>query len=121
MAKNILIAEDEKPMAKALELKLTKEGFSVSVALDGEEALGLIEKKKFDLMLLDIMMPKVDGFAVLTKIKEQKIQLPVIVSSNLSQVEDIERAKALGAVDFLVKSNVTLADIITKIKQILKI
>jgi DNA-binding response OmpR family regulator len=121
MAKNILIAEDEKPMAKALELKLTKEGFNVSVAYDGEEALNLIAKKKFDLMLLDIMMPKVDGFSVLTKLNEEKLKLPVIVSSNLSQVEDIERAKSLGAVDFLVKSNVTLAEIIQKIKAILKI
>jgi len=121
MSKNILIAEDERPMAKALELKLTKEGFAVTVAYDGQEALDKLSVGSFDLMLLDIMMPQVDGFAVLAKMKEQKIKTPVIVSSNLSQVEDIERAKSLGAVDFIVKSNVTLAEIIQKIKALLKI
>ncbi|PIR93812.1 response regulator [Candidatus Falkowbacteria bacterium CG10_big_fil_rev_8_21_14_0_10_39_11] len=116
MSKKILIVEDEKPMAKALELKLTSEGFEVEIAADGVKAIELLESGAFDLMLLDLVMPGLDGFGVLQQIKDKNIKTNVIVSSNLGQEEDFKRAKDLGAVDYLVKSDTTLAQIVEKIK-----
>jgi two-component system, OmpR family, response regulator VicR len=120
MAKKILIAEDERPMAKALQLKLTKEGFEAVNAYNGDEALELLDNGKFDLMLLDIMMPNTDGFAVLEALKKKNISLPIIVTSNLSQEEDIAKAKKLGAKDFLVKSDVPINKIVEKVNNLLK-
>lgn len=116
--KIILIAEDEKPMAKALELKLGREGFQTLVASDGEEALSLLVKAKADLMLLDLIMPKIDGFRVLERMKAEHITTPVIVLTNLSQAEDEKRAKDLGAKDFFVKADTPIADIVKHVKQL---
>ncbi|MBI4252908.1 response regulator [Candidatus Uhrbacteria bacterium] len=118
--KKILIIEDEKSMARALELKLAFAGFESKAAGNGEEGLALLEKETFDLVLLDIIMPKIDGFAVLEALKEKKIKTPVIVLTNLSQDEDEKRAKSLGAKDFLVKSNTSIATIVEKVGQFLK-
>src|SRR5210317_829573 len=103
--KKILIAEDEKPMARALGLKLEHNGFEVTNAYNGQEALDAMAEEKFDLLLLDLMMPKVGGFEVLEEIKKKKIDIKVIVTSNLSQPEDSEKARSLGAIDYFVKSN----------------
>ena len=119
MAKKILIAEDERPMAKALQLKLTKEGFEAVNAYDGDEALELLSKGEFDLMLLDIMMPNTDGFGVLEALKKKGVKLPIIVTSNLSQEEDIAKAKSLGASDFLVKSDVPINKIVERVNKLL--
>jgi DNA-binding response OmpR family regulator len=119
--KKLLLAEDERAIAKALQLKLSLSGFEVEVASNGEEALALIKTKKFDLLLLDIMMPKMDGFTVMEEMKKLKNKTPVIVLSNLSQEDDADRAKKLGAVDFCIKSNTPLAEIIEKIKKFLKV
>ena len=120
-SKKLLIAEDERSIAKALQLKLSISGFEVSLASNGEEALALMKEKKFDLLLLDIMMPKMDGFSVMEAMKKLKNKTPVIILSNLSQEDDAERAKALGAVDFFIKSNTPLTDIIEKVKKFLKV
>lgn len=120
MAKKILIAEDEKSIGQALVLKLEGAGFETKHVLDGEEALKALEDEKFDLAILDLMMPKLDGFGVLTGMKEKKISTPAIVASNLSQVEDEEKAKSLGAKDYFVKSDVPLTEIVSKIENILK-
>jgi DNA-binding response OmpR family regulator len=117
--KKVLIVEDEKPMARALQLKLEKEGFAVRTVFDGDEALELLLKEKFDIVLLDIMMPKKDGFAVLAELRERKDSTPVVVSTNLGQEEDAERAKKLGAQDYFVKSNTPIAEVIEHIKQTL--
>ena len=117
MTNKILVAEDEKPMAKALELKLTSVGFEVEVAFDGEEAIKKIKDNKYDLILLDLVMPKVDGFEVLKEIQKLKLATPVIVSSNLSQEEDRKKAKDLGAKDYFVKSDTTLNELVEKVKQ----
>ncbi len=114
----ILIAEDEKSMAKAMGLKFQKSGFDPTLVFDGEEAIAALEKSSFDLLLLDLIMPKLDGFGVLEKIKEKKIKIKVIVTSNLSQEEDIKRAKGLGAVDYIVKSNTQIQDIVNKVKTL---
>ncbi len=117
--KKILIAEDEKPMANALGLKLRSAGFETTLVYDGESAIAVGKDSSFDLILLDLVMPKKDGFFVLAELKKLKIATPVIVSSNLSQDEDIKRAKDLGARDYFIKSDTTLADIVEKVKRIL--
>jgi DNA-binding response OmpR family regulator len=113
----ILVAEDEKPLAKALQLKLMNSGFEVEVAGDGAEALEKIKSTKYDLLILDLVMPGVDGFAVLTALKAENNPLPVLVISNLSQNEDIAKVKELGAKDYFIKSNVQLPEIVEYIKK----
>ncbi|NMC51832.1 response regulator [Candidatus Kuenenbacteria bacterium] len=117
--KNILIVDDEKPIANALCIKLKKEGFNAEVVSNGEEALSKITTGHFDLIFLDLMMPKVSGFEVLEVLKSRKNKIPVIVSSNLSQAEDIGKAKSLGAVDYFVKSDTTLSEAVAKVKKFL--
>ena len=116
--KRILIIEDEKPLARALELKLTHAGFETKNAANGEEGLALLKQESFDLILTDLMMPKVDGFAVLTALREWGNTTPVIVLTNLSQVEDERRARMLGAMGFFVKSDISVAEIVERIRQV---
>lgn len=115
--KQILIIEDEKPMANALELKLTKAGFKTTIAYDGLEAERILKQKKFDLILLDLVLPKKDGFALLADSKRENDKTPIIVMTNLSQEEDKIRAKELGALDYIVKSDISLADVVQRIKD----
>ncbi len=117
--KKILIIEDERPISRALELKLTRAGFNAKTAADGEEGIHYLEKEKVDIILLDLVMPKKDGFAVLATLKERGIKTPVLVLSNLGQQEDFDRAKALGAKEFFIKSNTPIADIVHHIENIL--
>ena len=119
MSKRILIVDDEKPLAKALSLKLGHEGYEAKAVFNGAEAIETLKKESFDLVLLDLVMPQEDGFSVLSKMGAVKGKTIVIVSSNLSQEEDIDKAKALGATDYFVKSDTTLADIVLKIKKYL--
>lgn len=115
--KRILVAEDEKPMANALRLKLQREGFAVDVAPDGEQAMAMITQGKYDAIILDLVMPKMNGFDVLESIQELAEKPKVIVASNLSQEQDAKRAKNLGADDYFVKANTPLQDIVEKVKQ----
>lgn len=114
--KRILIAEDEKPMANALSLKLRSVGFETTLVNEGESAVSAAHESHFDLIILDLVLPKKDGFSVLLELKKLNIATPVIICSNLSQDEDIKRAKALGARDYFVKSDITLAEIVEKVK-----
>jgi DNA-binding response OmpR family regulator len=114
--KKILIVEDEKPMARALELKLTNAGYEVTTASDGKCGLDCLGKEDVDLILLDLIMPNLDGFGVLEALKAQGNKTPVIVLSNLSQEEDEARATALGAKGFFIKSNTPIADIVAQVK-----
>lgn len=117
--KRVLVAEDEKSHSQALVLKLKNSGFDVTTVQDGEEAMKLIREQKFDFLTLDLMMPKMDGYAVLTEIKKGGIMLPTMVLSNLSQPEDEKRARDLGAVEFLNKANTSIADVVDKIKVLI--
>jgi len=117
----ILIADDNKAIAMALDLKLQNEGFEVKTVFNGNEALAELEKEKFDLLILDLIMPQLNGFGVLKGIKEKGIKTPVIVSSDLSQTEDINKVKELGAVDFFVKSDMSVVEMVQKIKEYFKI
>lgn len=116
--KKILIIEDERPLARALELKLTHVGFETKTAVNGEEGLAILQKESFDLILTDLVMPKVDGFAVLTALRERGNTTPVIVLTNLSQAEDESRARTLGAAGFLVKSDISVSEIVERIKYV---
>ena len=118
--KRILIIEDEKPMAKALALKLARAGYDAVIAHNGQEGLDVLEKEAFDLILLDIVMPKLDGFGVLEALKKRENKTPVAMLSNLSQEEDEKKAKALGAPEFFIKSNTPIADIVAHVQTILQ-
>jgi DNA-binding response OmpR family regulator len=119
MGKKILIGEDERPMAKALELKLNRSGFDAKAVNDGEEVLKALKEDKYDLLFLDLIMPKVDGFGVLEELKKRGEKVPVIILSNLSQTEDEKRAKELGAIDFFIKSNTPISEVVNHARDIL--
>jgi len=122
MAKTILIVEDDKFLRELITQKLIKEGYEISEAIDGEEGIKKIKEEKPDLVLLDLILPGIDGFEVLSKMKEDPAlaQIPVIILSNLGQKEDVERGLKLGAVDYLIKAHFTPGEIIEKIKNALK-
>ena len=115
--KKILVAEDEKPIARALTLKLKRAGFEVITVFDGQQALDVLKKENIDLLLLDLMMPVMDGFTVLEEINKRKIKVKVFITSNLGQESDIEKAKNLGVIDFFIKSNVSITEIIKKVEK----
>ncbi|MCK9393955.1 MAG: response regulator [Candidatus Paceibacterota bacterium] len=119
MAKNkkILVAEDEKPLAKALEIKLSKEGYDVFIATNGEEAISMLSSQDFDILILDLIMPKKDGFVVLEYLKDQNKKIKTIVLSNLAQEEDFKKAKGLGAKSYFVKSNTPIVELVNYIKE----
>ena len=117
--KRILIIEDEKPLAHALELKMMHEGYDTTVASTGEEGLQLASTGNFDLILLDLILPGIDGFTILKDLQDQKTKAIIIILSNLGQDEDRKKAADFGAKDYLVKSNVPLADIVKVMKAAL--
>lgn len=117
--KKILVAEDEHAMAQALALKLGHAGFEVTGVANGEDVLKALEAGHFDLVLLDLVMPKLDGFSVLARLKEKKDPTPVIVLSNLGQEEDAEKAKRLGAKEYYIKSDTPIVNIVEFAKQFL--
>lgn len=119
--KKILVAEDDQFLSNAYRVKLTKSGFDVKIATDGDEAITMANQFVPDLIVLDLMMPKKDGFTTLEEFRknEQFKTTPIIVASNLGQQEDLDRAKSLGANDYLVKSDMSLDDLIKKINAFL--
>lgn len=124
MANNkVLIVEDEQTLIDMYSLKLEKEGLLVCKAMDGEEAIEVAKAEKPDVIFLDVMLPKVDGFSVLEQLREIKdfSKTPVVMLTNLGQEEDSEKGKKLGATAYLIKANVTPAELATKAKEILKI
>ncbi|OIO46449.1 MAG: response regulator [Parcubacteria group bacterium CG1_02_37_51] len=123
MAKKILIMEDEDTLANMYKLKFEKSGYQVILADNGEAGLVLVKEEKPDLVLLDIIMPKIDGFVVLERMKQdQEIKnIPVFMLTNLGQAEDIEKGKDLGANGYYVKANLTPGELVIKINQFFKI
>jgi DNA-binding response OmpR family regulator len=117
--KTVLIVEDEKPMAKTLNLKLQRSGFNTLVANDGKTALDILDKNKVDMMLLDLIIPQIDGFSVLKELKKRKKRPPVIVISNLGQEDDLSLAKKLGVVYYFIKVNTPMVEIVNKVKECL--
>jgi DNA-binding response OmpR family regulator len=117
----VLIVEDEFAIAHTLQMKLQHSGYTAEVAGNGEEALALFEKDAhaFDVVLLDLIMPVMNGFDFLEALRGKGISVPVIVSSNLSQDEDVQRAKDLGAADYYVKSEVSVSDVVGHVERLL--
>lgn len=115
----VLIVEDDEFLRALAAKRLDKDGFNVQVAVDGENAVATAKQVKPDLIVLDLILPGLDGFEVLEKIKADEAlkPVPVIVFSNLGQKEDVERAQYLGAASFLVKSNFTLDDLLEKVRE----
>lgn len=118
MAK-VLVVEDDHFLGTAYKAKLTKEGFDFRLATDGEEVMTVLQDFMPDVILLDLVMPRKDGFAVLVELKKDPKfkDIPVIVASNLGQQEDHEKAKQLGAVDYVTKSELSLDAIVEKISK----
>ena len=121
MPKTILLIEDEAALQKTFSEVLDQEGYKVMSALDGELGLRLAKQKKPDLILLDLILPKVHGFEVLKELKgdEGTRDIPVIVLTNLEGVGDVEKALELGATTYLVKATYSLEEVIGKIKKTL--
>ncbi len=113
----ILLVEDEKPLAQSLKIKLEQAGFTVVLAHNGHEGLGFMDQRTFDLILLDLVMPVMDGFEMLEELKRRKNKIPVIVTTNLSQGKDLQRAKSLGATDYTVKVDTPLRVIVERIRE----
>jgi DNA-binding response OmpR family regulator len=117
MTKKIVLADDEQYIAIAYNDGLTREGYEVTVAHNGEDALAAIQRVKPDIILLDLIMPKMNGFEVLKAVKEDRDlkDIPVMVLSNLSQATDEKEVLSLGAVDFMVKADYSLAQVIERV------
>ncbi len=120
--KKILFIEDESALQKSMGDSLRREGWQVLSALNGEIGLRQAKTERPDLILLDLILPKMDGFEVFQGLKKNKetADIPVIVLTNLEQMEDVEKALELGAKTYLVKANYTLSEVVSKIKDILK-
>lgn len=120
--KKILIVEDDSFVMDIYQTKLGQSGYEVTGADNGLEALKAIEKDTFDLMLLDIIMPYMDGLEVLKKVKsdEKNKDLPIILLTNLSQKEEVDKGLELGASDYLIKSHFTPSEVLEKIKGYLE-
>lgn len=117
--KKILIIEDEQSLVDLLVVKLKKAGYSVNFAHDGEEGYKKILEWEPDLILLDIVMPKMDGYEVLEKLADDNKKIPVIIISNSGQPVEIEKTKKLGAVDHLIKTEFSPLDVLNKVKNYL--
>jgi DNA-binding response OmpR family regulator len=120
--KHILLVEDDEFLAELYATKLNLEGFEVSLASDGEKGVKMIKERTPDLVLLDIVLPKMDGFEVLARIKEndKTKNVPVILLTNLSQKDEVKKGLDLGASDYLIKAHFMPSEVIRKIKQFLK-
>lgn len=118
--KKILIIEDDKFLRELIARKLEEVGYGIIQAMDGEKGLEKLEEEKVDVVLLDLVLPGIDGFEVLAQANKEDIlkDVPVLVLSNLGQREDVERALNLGAVDYLIKAHFTPEEIINKIREI---
>lgn len=118
---HILIIEDDDFFRELVRKKLQSENFTISEAIDGEKGIAAVKEKKPDLVLLDLLLPNVDGFEVLSQVRADSsfAKMPIIILSNLGQQEDIERALKLGANDFLIKSQFDIVQVIEKIRGLL--
>ncbi len=116
--KKVLIIEDDDHISKVYEIKLSKENVDTVVARDGEEGVKMVASEKPDLVLLDLMIPKKDGFTVLEEVKKTDLgkTIPILVLSNLGQQGDIERAVSMGAADYFIKVNLSIQEVIDKVK-----
>lgn len=118
----ILLVEDDTFLVEMYTTKFELEGFSVISAEDGQKGLDLAKKEKPNIILLDILMPKMDGFAVLDSLKKDKdlADIPVVLLTNLGQKDDVKKGFEKGAVGYLIKAHFMPSEVVEKIKKILK-
>jgi len=118
--KAIMIIEDDRFLSSLMKARLEKDGFAVIQAFDGEEAIALFKEKTPNLIILDLIMPKVTGFEVLQTISitPQLEKIPVVILSNLAQDSDIEKARQLGAKEYFVKVKVSIDDLVGRVKSL---
>ncbi len=121
MAK-IMVAEDDRLISASLCDALKGQGFEAVAAYDGEETVAKAKEEKPDLMLLDIMMPKLDGISVLWELKANPdtAQMPVVVLTNMGDVDTISKIVEAGAVDYLLKSGQSIDDVVQKVRDVLQ-
>jgi DNA-binding response OmpR family regulator len=117
---NILIVEDDVFLADLYKTKFTLEGFKVAVAYDGEKGLEMVKKNQPDIVLLDLVLPKLSGFEILKEMKQDNKtkDLPVMLLTNLSQKADVEKGLKLGANDYLIKAHFMPSEVVDKIKKL---
>lgn len=120
---HVFLVEDDEFLVGIYQKKFEMEGFKVSVAMNGERALSDIKKKKPDIVLLDVLLPKLDGFAVLEKLKEDATtkDIPVVLLTNLGQKDDVDKGLRAGALDYLIKAHFKPSEIVDKVKKVLNI
>lgn len=119
MSFNILIAEDDAFLADTIEVELSERGAAVRSAKNGEEAIAHIEEQLPDLLLLDLLMPRKDGYAVLSHVREKYYRFPIIILSNLSDEIDREKCLTLGAKDYVVKCDIDAEELWGKVEPYL--
>lgn len=115
----ILLVDDDEFLLDMYSMKFKEAGFNIDIASSGQDALDKLVRKSYDIILLDIVMPGVDGFEVLNRMKNDNLGggVPVIVLSNLGQKEDIDRGLSLGAKDYIIKAHFTPTEVVEKIKS----
>jgi len=120
---HVLYIEDGRALTHVMSNKLEREGFRVSLATDGEEGLRKVSALKPDLVLLDLILPNMNGFEVLRAIKEDSElkKIPVIIFTNLGQESDEQKSKQMGAANYFVKSDMSINEVIDKIREQLKV
>ncbi len=118
----ILLVEDDQMISTMYQTKFSMEGYTIEVAMDGKTGLEKIKTIKPDILLLDVILPKIDGFTILKAMKSDPAtaKIPVILLTNLGQDEDVKKGKSLGADDYFIKSNHTPAEIVQKVASIVK-
>lgn len=119
MAKKIIIIEDELILAEALKERLTHAGYDIDVAYNGENGLEKIRIEKPDLLILDILLPGINGYEVMEKLRDEKIDVPILVISNSGQQVEIKQLKELGVKDFIIKVDFSLQDVEDKVKSLI--
>ncbi len=120
--KKILVVEDENFLSSLIKARLEKEAFQVIQAFDGEEAVNWLRNNRPDLIILDLILPKMSGFEVLEAVSmdPQLSQTPVVILSNLAQDSDIEKAKRLGAKEYFVKVRISTDEVIQRVKSLMQ-
>lgn len=121
--RHIVLVEDDTFLANIYKTKFEMEGFKVTVAEDGVAGIEEVKKKKPDLVLLDILLPKMDGFTVLENLKKdpEVKDIPVILLTNLGQKDDVDKGLQMGAADYLIKAHFKPSETVDKVKKVLGI
>ena len=117
----VLVVEDDKFLVNAYRVKFEKMGYEIKIALDGVEALEVLGKWRPDVVILDLVMPKMDGYEFLEKMRAipEYEKIPVLIASNLGQNEDLNKAKEMGANNYVIKGNLSLSELVIKLEELI--